>query len=266
MKLAQAKAKSELAPTRSHLRKGLNEGSLIALIAICTYLCLALFSYDTADPGWSYTGTSDQIGNLVGRSGAWVADVLLFLFGYLAFLLPVLLLQKAWQLFRERQKPPGFNFMLFAIRSLGLLFTIASGTGLAALHFYMSGQTLPAGSGGILGDLLISGLIPALSYMGSTLLLLAVFLIGITVATDLSWLKIMDVTGNLVMELYDRSVVGLQKFDHWIKERAEVRQSTEIRRHALAAQQQKNKTRSPVKIQQTPLKEQPSVRVERVRQ
>jgi S-DNA-T family DNA segregation ATPase FtsK/SpoIIIE len=266
MKLAQAKAKSELVPTQSHLRKGLNEGSLIALIAICTYLCLALFSYDAADPGWSYTGTTDRIGNLVGRSGAWVADVLLFLFGYLAFLLPILLLQKAWQLFQERQKSPGFNLTIFALRLLGLLFTIASGTGLAAMHFYLSGQSLPAGSGGILGDTLISGLIPAFSYVGSTLLLLAVFLIGITVATDLSWLKIMDTTGNLVIELYGRSVVGLQKFEHWIKERAEVRQSTEIRRHALEAQQQKNKTRSPVKIQQTPLKQKPSVRVERERQ
>jgi S-DNA-T family DNA segregation ATPase FtsK/SpoIIIE len=267
MKLAQAKAKSKkVVPTQGQLRKGLNEGSLIALVAICTYLCLALFSYDAADPGWSYTGTSDHVANIVGLSGAWIADVLLFLFGFLAFLLPVLLLQKAWQLFRERQQPPGFNITLFAIRQLGLLFTIASGAGLAALHFYASGQALPSGSGGILGEALVSALIPAFSYVGSTLLLLAVFLIGITVATDFSWLKIMDITGNLVMELYDRSILGLQKFDHWNSERAEVKQSTEIRRHALAAQQEKNKTRSPVKIEQIPQKEKPSARVERERQ
>lgn len=266
MKLAQAKATSEAAPTQSHLRKGLNEGSLIALIAICIYLCLALFSYDAGDPGWSYTGTSAQVGNLVGRSGAWVADVLLFLFGYLAFLFPVLLLQKAWQLFRERQAPQDFSFAIFSIRLLGLLFTIAAGTGLAGLHFYVSGQMLPAGSGGILGEALISGLIPVFSYVGSTLLLSATFLIGITVATDLSWLKIMDITGNVVLELSDRSVLGWQKFDHWRRERAEVKQSTEIRRHALAAQQEKNKTRAPLRIAPTPPKPEPSVRVERERQ
>jgi S-DNA-T family DNA segregation ATPase FtsK/SpoIIIE len=266
IKLAQAKAKPEVVADQSHLRKGLNEASLIALIAICIYLCLALFSYDAADPGWSYTGTSEHVGNLVGLSGAWIADVLLFLFGFLAFLFPVLLLQRAWQLFREREKPPGFDSTLFTVRFIGLLFTIAAGTGLASLHFYVSGQTLPAGSGGILGDTLVSFLVPAFSYVGSTLLLLAVFLIGITAASNLSWLKIMDITGNLVMELYDRSVLGLQKFDHWSKERAEVKQSTEIRRHALAAQQEKNKTRAPVKIEQKPQKPQPSVRVERERQ
>lgn len=266
MKLAQAKAKSEAAPTPGHLRKGLNEGSLIALIAICIYLCLALFSYDARDPGWSYTGTSAQVGNLVGRSGAWVADVLLFLFGYLAFLFPVLLLQKAWQLFRERQAPLEFSFVIFSIRLLGLLFTIAAGTGLAGLHFYISGQMLPAGSGGILGEALISVLIPAFSYVGSTLLLLAVFLIGITVATDLSWLKIMDVTGNAVLELSDKSTVKWQKFNKWRIERAEVKHSTEVRRHALAAQQEKNKTRAPLKISRIPPKQEPSVRVERERQ
>ncbi len=264
--MAQAKAKTETAPKYSHLHKGLSEGSLIALVAMCIYLCLALFSYDAADAGWSYTGTSDHVANLVGRSGAWIADVLMYLFGYLAFFFPALLAHKAWQLFRERQTPQDFNLMLFTIRSLGLFCSIASGTGLAALHFYISGQVLPEGSGGILGEALVTSLIPAFSYVGSTLLFLAVFLIGITVATDLSWLRIMDATGNFVLVLFDRAVIGWQKFGNLRRERAEVKQSTEIRRNALAAQQEKNKTRAPLKIQNAPKKTEPSTRVERERQ
>jgi S-DNA-T family DNA segregation ATPase FtsK/SpoIIIE len=264
--LAQAETKKTAATGLSPVRRGLNEVVLIALIAFCIYLTLALFSYSATDPGWSYTGSTSEAENLVGRSGAWFADVLLFLFGFFAFLFPALLAHRCWLLFRERKQPHPFSWIMLLLRLSGLLLTLAAGSGIASMHFYVSGQALPAGSGGILGKTLVDILIPAFSYVGSTLLLLSVFLIGITVATEISWLKVMDATGNIVLDLIDKLVVGGRKFGIWRKNRAEVKLSTATRRSALAAQEQKNKTRVPLKIEKVAPKPEVSVRVEREKQ
>ena len=82
------------------LQVRLREGALIALVALCLYLCLALFSFNPSDPGWSYTGVDSEVSNLMGRLGAWIADVLFFLFGYLACIFPMMLGYQAWLVFR----------------------------------------------------------------------------------------------------------------------------------------------------------------------
>ncbi|MBD3646911.1 MAG: DNA translocase FtsK 4TM domain-containing protein, partial [Pseudomonadales bacterium] len=127
--MAQSRTKNENHEALDHLYLRLKEGGLIVLVAFCLYLFLALVTYDAGDPGWTYTGENRQVDNLMGVSGAWVADVLLFLFGYLAYVFPMMLAWHAWQLFRERRQPHGFNWPLFAFRLTGLVLTMTAGTG-----------------------------------------------------------------------------------------------------------------------------------------
>jgi len=266
--VAQAKARTKDADEiAQHLRQRLREGGLIALVALCVYLSLALFSYDPADPGWSYTGRDQEVHNIVGLSGAWIADVMLFLFGYLAFVFPLLLGYQAFLLFRERARPGPFSWAILAFRAVGFVLTIGAGAGLATLHFYAAGVTLREGSGGVLGSELASLLVPSFSYVGATLVLLASFLFGITAFTDLSWLGVMDATGRWVMAVGDALNHWWYRFLAWREERAEVRKTTESRRAALERQVERNQQRPAVKIEATsPKKPDTSERVERERQ
>lgn len=263
--MATAKVKSD--EVVEHLQLRLREGGLIALVALCLYLAMALFSFDPADPGWSYTGTDGDVSNLVGRSGAWVADVMLFLFGYLAFIFPLLLAVQAFQIFRERRREAPFNWTLFAFRCSGFVLTVSAGCGLAAMHFYELGSMLREGSGGVVGSELLALLVPVFSYVGATLILLATFLFGITAFVDLSWLEVMDATGRRVLAGYDKSLYLWQKYRRWREEKAEVKETTEHRRVALEKQVERNQTRTPVKIEATPAKKpEVSERAERERQ
>ncbi|MDE1461582.1 DNA translocase FtsK [Spartinivicinus poritis] len=187
----------------------LKEGILIALVATCVYLLMALFTYSPTDPGWSHTGNGQPVQNAVGASGAWFADLLLSLFGYFAFLFPLLLAIKAWQVFRFRHRPVEFNGLLWTLRALGLIVTVATGASLASLHFAMpAAEQLPASSGGILGTVIIKHTLPAFNVIGSTLVLVTCFLVGVTVFTDLSWLRLMDVTGRVVLDFLALVVHG----------------------------------------------------------
>ena len=186
-----AQAKTATAPNIGILAPRLREGALIALVAVCLYLCFALFSFDPGDPGWTYTGTEEEVNNLVGLTGAWIADVFLFTFGYLAFIFPMMLGFQAWLMFRG-DKREEFSWALFWFRSMGLLLTLIAGAGLAELHFYEIGVNLREGSGGVIGTELAELMVPGFSYVGTTLILLASFLFGVTAFTDLSWLGLMD--------------------------------------------------------------------------
>ena len=90
--MAQAKnKKQDESVVFDHLYPRLREGGLIALVAVCIYLSLALFSFSPEDPGWTYTGSGAEVSNLVGLSGAWIADVFLYIYGYMAFIFPLML-------------------------------------------------------------------------------------------------------------------------------------------------------------------------------
>ena len=135
--MAQGKTKASEKPDISvQLAPRLKEGVFIALVALALYMSMALLSYDNADPGWTYTGSNESVNNLVGRSGAWFADVFLFFFGYLAFLFPAMLTWQAWIIFRDRESSAEFSWPVFIFKGLGLLLTILAGTALAAIQFY----------------------------------------------------------------------------------------------------------------------------------
>ena len=150
--MAQAKSKKQdESVVLEHLYPRLREGGLIALVAICIYLSLALFSFDPDDPGWTYTGSGAEVSNLVGLSGAWIADVFLYICGYMAFIFPLMLAYQSLQMFRDRKTELGFSWAIFSFRGLGLILTLTAGAGIAALHFYDSGLQFREGSGGIIG-------------------------------------------------------------------------------------------------------------------
>ncbi|MDP4599144.1 MAG: DNA translocase FtsK 4TM domain-containing protein [Pseudomonadales bacterium] len=230
------------------LQVRLREGALIALVALCLYLCLALFSFDPSDPGWSYTGVDSEVSNLMGRLGAWIADVLFFLFGYLACIFPMMLGYQAWLVFRERGREFDFNWPMFALRALGLVLTLAAGAGIASLHFYRAGANLRQGSGGVLGSELAGWLEPASGYMGATLVLLACFLFGLTAFIDISWIKVMDRVGRWTLTLADRGQVAWVRWRNRSQEQARAREVTDQRHEALAREVEKKLHREPVKI------------------
>ena len=173
---------------------------MIALGALCAYLWMALLTYDPADPGWTHTSNVQHVQNAAGRAGAWFADVLFMALGYFAFLFPLLLAIKTFQVFRARHQPWSWNGWLFSWRLIGLVFLILSGSALAYIHFQFA-NNLPASAGGALGESLGQLAEAALNVQGSTLLLLAFFLFGLTVFTDLSWFKVMDLTGKITLDL-----------------------------------------------------------------
>ncbi|WP_459704132.1 DNA translocase FtsK [Stutzerimonas marianensis] len=213
---------------RQQLHYRLKEGALIALGALCAYLWMALLTYDPADPGWTHTSNVQQVQNAAGRAGAWFADVLFMVLGYFAYLFPLLLAIKTWQVFRARHQPWTWNGWLFSWRLIGLVFLVLSGSALAYIHFQFA-NNLPASAGGALGESLGQLAESALNVQGSTLLLLAFFLFGLTVFTDLSWFKVMDLTGKITLDLVE---LIQSFFERWWAARNERKQVVAQLRHA----------------------------------
>ncbi|WP_111643023.1 DNA translocase FtsK [Marinimicrobium alkaliphilum] len=234
------------------------EGALIALLAVCALLLLALLTYDTGDPGWSRTGDNMRVENAGGPAGAWLSDIFFSLFGYLAFLFPLMLAYRAWRLFRERAHPE-FEGLMFALRAIGLILVMVAGTGLASMH-YPDGSGLPFSNGGLLGAAVAEGVESAFSYTGGTLLLLAVFLFGLTIFTDLSWLGLMDEIGRLTLLGYDKL---RDVFAQWQRRRDEARQAKaaqQKRRDVVQKHTEEKAKRIPPVISEPPKREPPKPR------
>jgi S-DNA-T family DNA segregation ATPase FtsK/SpoIIIE len=187
---------------RQQLHYRLKEGALIAFGALCLYLMMALLTYDQSDPGWSHTSSAAQVQNAAGRAGAFCADILFMVLGYFAYIFPLLLGIKAWQVFRHRHEPWQWSGWLFSWRLIGLVFLILAGAALAHIHFHFTAG-FPGSAGGVLGEVLGELAKKALNIQGSTLLFIALFLFGLTVFTDLSWFKVMDVTGKITLDLFE---------------------------------------------------------------
>jgi S-DNA-T family DNA segregation ATPase FtsK/SpoIIIE len=178
---------------------------LIVLVAIALVILIALLSYDPADPGWSHTGGGGHISNKGGPVGAWLADVLLYLFGYSAYLLPFVIASIGWLLYKDpiTQGRTGlfiFDYFHLFTRSVGFLLTILMGCGLAWIHL-KGGMDLPHRAGGIVGDVVGREVISMLGPLGGTLLMIGLFLTGVTLSTGLSWLWLMDTTGRYTLDL-----------------------------------------------------------------
>ena len=264
MAQARPKKKTESVKIHPHVSKGLREGTLFVLSALAAYLLLSLISYHTQDPGWSHRGPSDVIHNYGGVVGAWFADVFLYLFGYFAYLFPLMVAFSGWLVFRGRTPTGGIDVNVLSVRWAGFLLTVASGCGLATLHFLIEPGTLPLDAGGVFGNLVGHSLAALFSFMGATLFLLALFLSGVTLFTGLSWLSVMDWTGKMTLIGIAWAVVQFGRLKaHMATQRAR-RQREEV---VTAKQEKRNIVkRKPPRIEPVIKKVEISERVERERQ
>lgn len=190
-------------PLSAKVVRGIKESLFFLFIAISLYLFIALFTYSPLDPGWSHsiseTIDPSQLHNRGGKFGAWFSDLFLYLFGYLGFLFPTMLLYSGWLVYRGRNEQDVFHGWHVTLRSIGFILTIIAGTGLSSMHFTHPSVIFPLNAGGILGEVTATQLQQLFSFVGATLLLLTLFLIGITLFTGLSWLWLMDTIGAAVI-------------------------------------------------------------------
>ncbi len=242
------------------LARGVREGMLILTAAVALFLFLALLSFTPGDPGWSHSGPVTQVLNSGGIVGAWLADVLLYLFGYLAYLFPIMLAAAGWVLYRGLLRFAQEDLYVWGIRGFGFLLTLTSGCALATLHFQPG--PLPLDAGGVLGNLVGGGLVDIFSALGSTLFLLALFLSGLTLFSGISWLTVMDYTGRYSLRLVDYVLQGIDLArDYW-----RLRKVKTVRQRNFDESQVKVKTRPPPRIEPTLKPPPPSPRVEKERQ
>jgi DNA segregation ATPase FtsK/SpoIIIE, S-DNA-T family len=197
------KSKSQTFPS-SYVAARLKEGGFIVILAASLFLLIALWNYQLTDPGWSQTGTSLIVTNPTGPIGAWLADFFLYVFGYFAYFFPVILVGLSALLLREGYYRKGGDLGLLGLRAVGFLIFILSSDGLINLLVRQSQKKLPFETGGILGALIESQLLKEIGMMGSVLILFAGLLLGVTLATGLSWF---DLLKKMTRSLFDGRIL-----------------------------------------------------------
>ena len=169
------------------LKQRWREGFLIICSGLALFFLLALVTYHP-------TLTTSHLANAGGRVGFWVAKIFFYLFGYLAYLFPPMLVYFAWLGLGKHQEIPDSHLPSTGLRSLGFVLALCASCGFASLHG--TSNFLAMSAGGILGKTIARGLVASFSFYSAALLLLAFSLSGITLATGFSWLKFMDKTGH----------------------------------------------------------------------
>ncbi len=238
--------------------RALREGALWVFGALALILLVALISYEPSDPGFVYTGEADSVKNAIGPVGAWIADFFYFLFGRPSFLFPVMLAYAGFLVFRPQ--PGTSSGTEIAFRAAGFALTLATSAGLATLHF--NGLALPNSAGGVVGQVIGQSLSGALSFLGATLLLLALWLAGVSLFAGVSWLAVMDSIGRFCLNAVDR-VRGVLGALATRREGARVRQA---RVQSVSRVKEKAAKRRPPKIEPVLAAPEKSEREERERQ
>lgn len=244
----------------------LREGAFICVSAVCLYLMIALLTYSNRDPGWSSTGAGGSTHNLGGPTGAWLADVFFSLVGYAAYLFPLLLAYRAVILLLHRAQEKGFDWTTFGIRALGLVLVMIAGTALAAMNDVGSSGSLPQGSGGILGQAIGGGFTAAFSEVGSRLILLAIFLFGMTIFTDLSWMALSEKIGAYSIRFYGLACRRISTALENYRDSREREKAVEARKLVITEHVEKEKKRPPPKIKSLKKAIEKGDRVEREKQ
>ena len=185
------------------LQRRLQEGLSILLTALAAYLFTALVSYQPEDPGWSHTNMSTIVFNAGGKTGAWLADVLYSLFGYVSHLFPMAILFFAVLLFQHKvktEKPDNkhklFKPFLWSVRSIGLSLLMIASCGLCAMK-WGNNTTLPMHAGGVVGDWANQLMVGQFNLLGSAILFVALWSTGLTLFTGISWVTLFEETGQL---------------------------------------------------------------------
>ena len=167
----------------------LKEGLLVLGSAAALFLLLSLITYHTNDPGWSYA-SARPAQNAAGAIGAYCADFLFSFFGLFSYLIPFLLMLALWSLYRHPAKENEKRPPLILMRIIGMVLTLSAGSSLATLLLPNFTRLMPQGSGGIIGQTLLTPLFEGLNFYGSLLILMTALGLGLTLLTEISWIKL----------------------------------------------------------------------------
>ncbi|HDT2075506.1 MULTISPECIES: DNA translocase FtsK 4TM domain-containing protein [Enterobacter] len=203
--------------TLSKLSSGrrLLEALLIIIALFAVWLMAALLSFNPSDPSWSQTAWHEPIHNLGGVPGAWLADTLFFIFGVMAYTLPVIIIGGCWFAWRHRQNDDYIDYFAVSLRLIGALALILTSCGLAAIN---ADDIWYFASGGVIGSLLSSALQPMLHSSGGTLALLCIWAAGLTLFTGWSWVSIAEKIGSFILTILTFASNRTRRDDTWVDE------------------------------------------------
>lgn len=194
-------------------RRRAQDGLMLLVIAVSLFFMLALFTHVSYDPGWEQLGKNLPVINAGGMVGALISSALLYLFGYLAYFIPVFLCYGSFWYFRHRDElTKDYHTYFLLLRAGGVLLILLPGCALASLHWH---TTSLLSGGGCLGNWIAIQMVTACNYSGASLILMALFLCGITLFTGLSWLKAADFMGEQVWVISGWCQRIAQRMDHW---------------------------------------------------
>ena len=184
--------------TRLSNRSRLYEALLLLISLFAIYLMVALLSFNPSDPSWSQTAWHEPIHNLAGAPGAWLADTLFFIFGIMAYTVPVIIFGGCWFAWQRRENDDYIDYFALSLRLIGALAIIVTSCGLAAIN---ADDIWYFASGGVIGSLLSTAMMPLLNSSGGTIALLCVWAAGLTLFTGWSWVNIAEKIGGAVLSV-----------------------------------------------------------------
>jgi S-DNA-T family DNA segregation ATPase FtsK/SpoIIIE len=176
----------------------LETGLIVSTFAAVFILC-ALISFHPADPAWSQTGEFTNVQNITGTAGAWVADILLLTFGWLAYFVPAAIQLLGYLVFKQPHRILQLDYTTLGLRIIGFALFITSATAISSINF---DDIYNFSSGGVVGDVIASAMMPAFNFTGTSILLLCFFFAGLTLLTGVSWVQFVDYLGDLIVRLY----------------------------------------------------------------
>ncbi len=180
----------------------LREARWLAVVAVALYLALVLFSYDHADPGWSHSGSRLIVSNTGGEVGAWLADMLLYVFGFSAYWWVAFSLYVIWWGYRRIESAGLSDRRSLFVAVTGFVILLLASSGLEALRLYSLKATLPLAPGGMIGSVVSIYLATGMGFTGATLILLLSMAVGFSLFTGMSWLKVIEGLGGAMENSY----------------------------------------------------------------
>ncbi len=263
--MAQARKKAVKAvSTPSRLTHHLRESAFLLSILVAVYLVACLFTYDPNDPGPFNTTNSDHVQNAGRILGAWLADAFLGLTGFVAYLLPVITVYGGWRVWSNNTYTSDTGVIEVVAVITGLALFLLSSTGLSFMHLMPSVGSMPAGGGGVIGDVVATPIMQLTGELGSTLFLFSMMLVGVTLFTGLSWFHVMDVTGRITLDLIDWLMEQVAGMRDWFAGRRARAQREVVRK--TDSVKQKGRKAPKIEPQISIPEEQPSKRVAREKQ
>ncbi|EOK8164518.1 DNA translocase FtsK [Escherichia coli] len=205
----------EVTLTKLSSGRRLLEALLILIVLFAVWLMAALLSFNPSDPSWSQTAWHEPIHNLGGMPGAWLADTLFFIFGVMAYTIPVIIVGGCWFAWRHQSSDENIDYFAVSLRIIGVLALILTSCGLAAIN---ADDIWYFASGGVIGSLLSTTLQPLLHSSGGTIALLCVWAAGLTLFTGWSWVTIAEKLGGWILNILTFASNRTRRDDTWVDE------------------------------------------------